>query len=110
MRKLKTKDVPILCRCIKKLGIKERIRNIAQQADTVKDVWTAGFDIVWDLFDTATEQEGENIIYEFLSGPFEMPPEQVADLDLEELISNLQTLAQENNLKAFFKNAADLMK
>lgn len=110
MRKLKTKDVPVLCRCIKKLGVKEKFRNIAQQADSIKDVWTVGFDIVWDLFDTATEQKGENIIYEFLSGPFEMTPEQVADLDLEDLISNLQTLAQENNLKVFFKNAAELMK
>jgi hypothetical protein len=110
MRKLKTADIPVFCRCVKRLGMKDKIREIAQAADTVQDIWSFGFDFVWDLFDIATEKEGENALYEFLSGPFEMTPEEVRDLDLDVLIPKVQQLVQENNLAGFFKFAAASMK
>ena len=110
MRKLKTSDIPNLCRSLKKLGLKEKFRDLAQEADNAKDLWDRGFDIIWDLFDAATETGGEAAIYEFLAGPFEMTPEAVADLDLEILIDNCKQLAAENNLSTFFKSAARLMK
>jgi hypothetical protein len=110
MRKLRTSDIPSLCRSIKKLGLKERFKNLAQEANNATDVWDRGFDIIWDLFDAATETEGEVAIYEFLAGPFEMTPDEVRDLDLDVLISNMKQLAAENNLGVFFKSAAKLMK
>ena len=110
MRKLKTSDIPVLCRCVKKLGLKEEIKAVAQKANTVKDVWSFGFDFIWNLFDIATEQAGEACLYEFLAGPFEMTPEEVRDLDMEILLGNLQKLVQENNLAVFFKFAAASMK
>jgi hypothetical protein len=110
MRKLKTSDVPSLCRSLKKLGLKEKFRALAQEANSAKEAWDRGFDIIWELFDAATENGGEVAIYEFLAGPFEMTPEEVADLDLDILIENCQQLAKENNLGAFFKSAAKLMK
>lgn len=110
MRKLKTSDIPVLCRCVKKLGIKDQIKAVAQQANTVKDVCAFGFDFVWDLFDIATEQAGESVLYEFLSGPFEMTPEEVRDLDMDILLENVQHMVQNNNLVAFFKFAAQSMK
>ena len=110
MRKLKTYDIPIFCRCVKKLGLKEQIKEVAQKANTVKDVWTFGFDFVWNLFDIATEQAGESCLYEFLSGPFEMTPEEVRDLDMDILLENIQHMVQNNNLAAFFKFAAQSMK
>ena len=110
MRKLKTSDVLSFCRCLKKLGVKEKIQNIAKEADRAKDVWDRGFDMIWSIFDLATEAEGENALYEFLSGPFEMSAKEVADLDLETLFDNLKQLAAENNLTAFFKSAASSMK
>ena len=110
MRKLKTSDVPSLCRSLKKLGLKEKFKKLAQEVNTAEEAWSRGFDIIWELFDTATEVGGEGAIYEFLAGPFEMTPEEVADLDLDILIENCQTLARENNLGAFFKSAAKLMK
>ena len=110
MRKLKTADVPAFGRCLKRLGVKEKIRDIAQQAKSAQDVWGSGFDFIWELFDIATEQTGENAIYEFLAGPFEMTPAEVADLDLGILMANLKQLAQENNLTDFFKFAAASMK
>ena len=110
MRKLRTADIPAFCRCVKRLGLKEQVKNMAQQANNAKDVWSFGFDFIWEMFDVATEANGEAIIYEFMAGPFEMTPEQVAELDLDVLISNLQQMAEENNLLGFFKSAAASMK
>lgn len=110
MRKLKTTDIPSLCRSLKKLGLKEKFKTLAQEAGNVKEAWDRGFEIIWELFDTATEVNGETAIYEFLAGPFEMTPEEVADLDVDVLLSNCQQLAAENNLGTFFKSAAKLMK
>ncbi len=110
MRKLKTSDVPVLSRCLKKLGLKEQFRDLALKANSTKDVWADGFDFVWNLFDAATEKSGESAIYEFLAGPFEMTPKQVADLELDVLIEHMQRLVKENNLGTFFNIAARLMK
>lgn len=110
MRKLKTTDIPAFCRCIKKIGLKDRIKQIAEESNKIEDIWEKGFDLVWGIFDLATEQAGEAHLYEFLSGPFEMSPDEVADLDLDVLFTNLKQLAEENNLLTFFKFAAKSMK
>lgn len=110
MRKLKTSDIPSFCRCLKKLGFKDKIQAIAKDAENARDVWDRGFDLIWGIFDLATEAEGETSLYEFLAGPFEMSAQEVADLDIEILFNNLQQLAEENNLIGFFKSAAKLMK
>ena len=110
MRKLKTSDIPSFCRCLKKLGIRDKIQDVAKDANSAKDVWDKGFDLIWGIFDLATEAEGEASLYEFLAGPFEMSAKEVADLDIEILLNNLKQLAEENNLTAFFKSAAKLMK
>ena len=110
MRKLKTADIPAFCRCVKRLGLKEQVKAVAQKSNSAKDVWSFGFDFLWEMFDVATETQGEEIIYEFMAGPFEMTPEEVADLDLAILITNVQQMAEENNLRAFFTSAAASMK
>lgn len=110
MRKLKTTDIPAFCRCLKKIGIKDRIKQIAEESNKIQDVWDKGFDLIYGIFDMATEQEGEQHLYAFLAGPFEMSPKEVADLDLDILFANLKQLAEENNLLTFFKFAAKSMK
>lgn len=110
MRKLKTSDIPAFCRCLKKLGVKEKIQAVAKEADGAKDVWDKGFDMIWGIFDLATEAEGENALYDFLAGPFEMSAKEVADLEFDILFNNLKQLADENNLTVFFGSAAKLMK
>ena len=113
MRKLKTSDIPAFCRCLKKLGVKEKIQAIAKESNTVMNVldrWDKGFELAWALFDLATEAEGEQTLYDFLAGPFEMSPKEVANLDLNVLFANMKQLAEENNLYAFFKFAASSMK
>lgn len=110
MRKLKTADIPAACRCLKNLGVKDELRTIAQNSDNLKEAWDKGFDLLWAIFDRATETEGESQLYAFLAGPFEMTAEEVADLEIPALISNLKQLAAENNLHVFFKSAEKLMK
>lgn len=121
MRKLKTSDIPVFCRCIKKLGVKDRIwaiykeAGLAKESDSAegtaaKDIIDKGFEILWEVFDIATEQHGEAIIYEFFAGPFEMTPEEFSNLDFDALIDGLKQLAAENNLQGFFGSAAKLMK
>lgn len=110
MRKLKTSDIPAFCRCLKKIGVKEKIQTVAKEANNVQDVWDKGFDLIWGIFDLATEAEGEQALYEFFAGPFEMRPKEVADLSFDVLVANLKQLAEENNLYSFFKFAASSMK
>ncbi len=110
MRKLKTSDIPAFVRCVKKLGVKDKIQELSKAANSGKDVWDNGFDFIWYLLDVATEQAGENLLYEFFAGIFEMTAQEVADLDLSTLFSNLKQLAAENDLAAFFGAAAKLMK
>lgn len=110
MRKLKTSDIPVLCRCLKRIGVKEQVQAIAKDSDTVRDMWDKGFDLFWGIFDAATEKNGETAIYEFLAGPFEMSAEEVENLDMDILFANLQQLAADNNLAVFFKFAAKSMR
>ena len=110
MRKLETADVFSLCRCMKKLGLREQFKTIAQESDSARDIWDKGFDLIWGLFDTATEKNGEKELCAFLAGPFEMTPAEVQHLPVDQLFTNLQQLAEENNLGLFFKSAAKLMK
>ena len=110
MRKLVTRDILSFCRCLKALGAREKLQAMAKKADNASDLWDTGFDLVWDLFDAATEREGEAAIYQFLAGPFELEPEQVAGLPFPELAAMLKQLAEENDLAGFFKSAGALMK
>ena len=110
MRKLKTSDIPSFCRCLKKLGVREQFRAVAEASDTVREAWEKGFDLIWGIFDAATEQGGENALYDFLAGPFEMTSQEVANLDLGELFAGLQQLIEDENIVTFFKFAAQLMK
>ena len=108
MRKLKTTDVFAGARLIKQLGLKEEAKAIAAKADEIQDIWSMGFDFVWNIFDRATDTNGEALLCEFLAGPFEKTPEEMADLELTELMSGVKQLAEENDLMPFFKNVAKL--
>lgn len=110
MRKLKTPDIFNGARMLKKLGLKEQAKQIAAQADDIQDIWAMGFDFVWSIFDAATDNDGEHLLYEFLAGPFEMTPEEVENLDFPDMLDKLKQLAEENNLLPFFKSAVKLIR
>lgn len=110
MRKLKTRDILSACRCLKALGVKAEVREIAQKSEGAQDAWNMGFELLWNVFDRATETEGERYLYEFLAGPFEMTAAEVADLEISALIDLLRQLAKENDLTRFFRAAGASMK
>ena len=109
MRKLMTRDVMSCCRFLKRLGLKEKVRSAAAEADSI-DTWDKGFDLIWSLFDAATEPGGEAALYDFLAGPFEMTPEEVGELGLPALLAGLQQIVEENDLAGFFGFVGRLMK
>lgn len=105
MRKLKTSDIFAFSRCLKAIGIKDEIKNIAENKEKYIDSMDAGIDIVYKVFDLATEKNGEKEIYAFLAGPFEMTAEEVENLGLDELIEGIKQFGDLDVLKTFFKQA-----
>ncbi len=97
-------------RLLKRIGLKEQARELAQKSESIKDLWGNGYEFVWGIFDAATETGGEKAIYEFLAGPFEMTPADVEKLEVAKLMAMFKQLVAENDLVTFFKTAADLTK
>lgn len=110
MRKLKTSDIPAFCRCLKNIGIKDEIKRLAQESNTAADAWENGFELIWNIFDLATEKKGEAQLYTFLADIFEMTAKELQDLPVDEFLEGIKQLASENNLDGFFSSAAKLMK
>jgi hypothetical protein len=109
MRNLKTSDLFAFARCIKSIGLKEEIKKIAMEANTVQDIASRGFDYFYILFEKAVEKQSEKAIYEFLSGPFEMDPEAIENMDPVDWLEDLSKIADLDKWKAFFRSAAPLM-
>lgn len=109
MRKLTTPDFFAGIRLLKKYGLKEAARELAVKSDDIAHIWDNGYDFVWMLFDRITEESGEEELYKFLSGPFEMPQDQMRNLPLADMIGLVKQLADENDLAHFFRSAASAM-
>lgn len=110
MRKLKTSDIFTFARCLRDIGIKDEIKQIAIEANNVGDIAEKGFDYFYILFEKVTENNSEQAIYEFLSGIFEMTPDEVANMDPIEWLDNMTKIADIKAWKTFFTTAARLMK
>ena len=37
MRKLKTSDIPVLCRCMKKIGVKDQLQALAKEQASIQE-------------------------------------------------------------------------
>lgn len=109
MRKLQTSDIFNTLRLIKKANLREEIKPILKMAGSgemkVEDV---GIEGILGFIEILTEKKSEHAIYEILAGPFEMDPKDIEQMDLITLAENLETLAQENDLRRFFTLLAGL--
>lgn len=110
MKKLNTKDVFNALRLIKSLDIKKEAEGVLREADSVDDVFSDGYALIYALFEKAVEQSAENKLYEFLAGPYEMTAEEVGDLSISEQMKNIKQLAKENDLKVFIQDVKNLRK
>jgi hypothetical protein len=103
MRKLNTSDVFAMARIVRASGVRNELRPLikaaAQSERPVEDVGIDGF---LCILEALAEQKAENAIYAALSGPFEMTPNEVETLPLDQLVEQLKALVAENDLKHFF--------
>lgn len=63
---------------------------------------------VFKIIEIATEARVEGRVYEFLAGPFEMPPADVQNMPLPDFVENVTRLTKENDLSSFFTSVRKL--
>ena len=104
MRKLKTSDIFAFSRCLTTIGVKEEISKIAEGYKKGGNIEQLGIDILYRIFELAGEKKAEQAIYDFLSQPFEISPDQVAELPIDMLFEKIQELVSDGKtLASFFK-------
>ena len=108
MRNLNFGDMFQLARIIKKLKIKDELKDITSNITEKSNKMEIGMDLMYAIFDKATEKQTEQEIYKFLSRPFEVKPEEVEKMDLFEVVENFSKVANLEEWKAFLKQAAKL--
>lgn len=108
MRKLQAKDLFEFSRLVKQIGIKEELKSVCMNSNTMQDVYESGFEILYGIFDKATEQQAEKKLFEFFSKVFEMPLEEVEEMDPVEFINAILQVANVEKWKSFFSAAASL--
>lgn len=110
MRKINTQDVFAAVRAVKTAGLREELRPVIKDAsEKGLSVEEIGIDGLLTIVEAMTAQKSENAIYEVLSGPLEMPVEQIAKMPFDELLELLLRLSQENDIKRFFTLASRLI-
>lgn len=105
MRNLITSDLFKGARLIREIGVKEELKKFAESLDPKQSQESVGIDLMLLIFEKATEVKSEACIYEFLSGPFEMSPEEIANMDLFDMVDTLFTIADVEKWQGFLKNA-----
>ena len=103
MRKLKTLDVFEALRLIQKSGLKDQLVPLIERfAKKPEEVQRAGILGILTLIEVFADNKCEDLIYKWLAGPFECDPDEVRNMELDELAGKLQELAEGNDLRSFF--------
>jgi hypothetical protein len=114
MRKLMATDIFAFCRVVNAIGIKDEVKKIAMKANSVKDIADnqeeLGFELLFTVFEKATQKKSENELFNFFAGIFEMPVEEVKELDPVDFIDKVLESAEIDKWKAFFSRVASLMR
>lgn len=112
MRKLQTSDVFALARVIRASGARAELSKIIAELTTrddddlnIEEIGITGF---LTIAECASGREVEKMIYELLAGVIEIEPQDVARMGLDEIGRALRTIAEENDVKRFFKFASDM--
>ena len=110
MRNLLTEDLFKAVRVIKASGLKEEVRPMLKMAAEGKsDIMSVGIEGIMTVIGALAESGVEKQLYQFLSGPFEMEPEEVARLDVVDLCKYIEWLWKEGNLQPFFGQLSNLI-
>lgn len=113
MRKLNGRDLMAGVRLVKAAGMKEQINRVARlaQNDSNLTALNVGYEFLYAMIENLGD--AEQLLWEFLAGPLEMSPDELANCDIlaieqkvEELIEN----EDKESWNAFFSRLARLMK
>ena len=110
IRKLKAKDLFSLARTIRKIGIGEEIKEIMMESNSVKDIYSRGYDIMERLFSKIIEKNSEDEIFSFFANITECEKEEMADMDPVDFIDMILEIADVKKWKDFLERASKLMK
>lgn len=102
MRKANMNDTFNLARLITEIGVKKELFDSVKDTNDVQEV---GFNMIFTLFEKATTENSEHRLYECLSKPFEMSPEEVGLLQPMEFIKGISTCYDIPQLINFIKRA-----
>lgn len=108
MRNLQTKDLFSAVRTIKKIGVREEFKKVLTKGNSNEN--EVGLDLIFSLLEKASENNSEQSIYEFLSGPLEMKQEEIAVMDPVDLLESIEKIANIEKWKDFFKKVSQFMK
>jgi hypothetical protein len=110
MRKLQTSDIFNALRLIKKAKLKEELKPVMELAASgalkLEEIGLEGMLTAIEIF---SEKGAEKALYEVLSGPFELPPEEIEAMDINIFAEALSELAKENDIKRFFTGLSGLI-
>ena len=110
VRSLATNDLFKAVRTIKASGLREDIKPLLQRASEGNaDVQSIGIDAIMTVIGVMAEKNVEEDLYDFLSGPFEMEPGVIAQMNILDLCDHIQWLWEEGNLKTFFGRLSNLI-
>lgn len=113
MRNLETRDIFTAARLLKKIGVREEIREVAREAEENKGKrvrFDMGFDLMFGILEKATEENAEIEIYKFIAELFECEWKEVRTMNPIELFKKLEEVANFEEWKNFFGYVAKLMK
>ena len=110
MRKLKTLDVFEALRLVQKSGLKDQLVPLIERfAKKPEEVQKAGILGVLTLIEVFADNKCEDLIYKWLAGPFECDPDEVRNMELDDLATKLKELTEENDLRNFFTVLSGLL-
>ena len=118
MRKLQTHDVFMALKVVRAAGVREEVKRVAlltklkeKNGEEIK-LEDIGVDFILGCIEKLSGTESEYAIYDLLSGPLEMHPEEIMVMDpleLIEKITGLKEVIDMEAMKSFFKSVAALM-
>lgn len=109
MKRLQTSDIFAAMRIVRQADLKDALKPILKKANGAEDVDEIGIEAILTIIECASAKNAESAIYEFLSNPFEMAANEIAELPISETLTMLKELAEENDLPGFFKSLSGLM-
>lgn len=116
MKKLTGKDLINAARLVKRLEVSDEITRLAtsvQNGTFKKNQEQIGVQLVFTVVGNLGTEDAEKCLWEFLANPFEMKPEEVAELELIELgkkVEELISLEDPEEWKSFFRQLGALAK